>query len=127
VKNVQFIAPDGTTPIPFDWSTPMVPGDDGVYSGTNATTLDTGAAKPGGGAWHQPIGNSTSTARFNDRLITVKLHFGEIDYANIVKNAGGDNYIRLRYTPDSAPTDRTTIGVVAPGGTTTLPRLQRVK
>jgi Flp pilus assembly protein TadG len=119
VDKVQFIAPDGTalgSPIPFDWeASPSFAG----YSGTNVTELLTAGNGP------QPCCNRVGTAKFNDRLITATLRIPP-DYGQKIAAADGDEYIRLRYVTNSAPSDRTTIGVTTVGGNNTLPRLMRV-
>jgi Flp pilus assembly protein TadG len=115
VDKVQFIAADGSA-IPFDWvASPSLAG----YSGVGVTELVTSGTGP------QPGPNRTGTAKFNDRLITATLHIPP-NYGQMVANSGGDQYIRLRYVTNSAPSDRTTIGVTTLGGNNTLPRLMRV-
>lgn len=116
VEKMEVLAPDGT-PLPFDWSClPSVAG----CGGAGAVALDTSGTGP------QPGPNRSNNFKFNDRLVTLKITLPS-SYEQMVSKAGGDQWLRIRYTVGTTPTDRTTWGLKLVGGTSAPPKLIRTQ
>ncbi len=114
VQKIELLGPDDT-PINFDWSTsPPTPG----YSGVNSAYLDTSGDGPASGP------NLSNPYKFNDRLVVMRVTL-PLDYPDMVADAGGDQWLRLRYTVGSAPGDRTTWGVDLDSSPSAPPHLMR--
>lgn len=115
VQKIEVLAPDGT-PLAFDWTaTPTAAG----YAGVGTTHIDTG----GTGPLAQP--NLSNDFKFNDRLLKLRLTLPS-NYSQMVNNAGGDKWLRIRYTIGTASRDRTTWGLALSGASSGSSRLVRL-
>lgn len=113
VEKVELLAPDGT-PLKFAWdSVPAVVGS----GATDVNFLDTSGTSP-------PRPNRSNSFKFNDRLVTLRVTL-PLEYADYVANAGGDKWLRVRYTLNDSPNDRTTWGINMGDAVSRPPRLVR--
>ena len=114
-SRMEILDPNGS-PVSFDWTTPC-----GTVNGVtiaapsgascNSSTKTAGSNGVGyldvSGTGTQPYSNLSSTSKYNDRTISVYVDLP----ANYSSLYGTKTWWKIRYTPGSAPTDRTTWSV----------------
>ncbi len=115
-QKIEVLGPDGT-PLTFDWTT--TPSSVG-YAGTNVTSIDTSGTGPS----TVPGPYMSNNAKFNDRLVTLRVTL-PMAYKDMVAAADGDQWLRVRYTIGSAPKDRTTWGISMDGNSASPAKLVR--
>lgn len=100
VTAIQLLAPDGT-PLSFTYQS----SENGPGAASPVTVVNTSGVE-------SPAREGVSNAYiFNDRLLTLSVTI-PANYASLTKP--NDNYLRIRYTVDDSPDDRTTWGISFP-------------
>lgn len=112
---MEILNPNGTA-VSFDWTTPCGNVNGVTIAAPSGTTCNSTTKRAGAnnvtsldvsGSGTQPYGNLSSSSKYNDRRISVFVKL-PTDYTS---QYGTKTWWKIRYTPGTSPTDRTTWSV----------------